>query len=851
MTKKIVPGSVGNKIRQFEVIHEEKKKEKIPPAKITRRAFRSRVNSTQVYRRDSLALLASNTDSNLRIQTVISQLFNNQNEIPSSSTTPVTPGNRISSFKNQLSNNEMTMETFFKKIRESNGEIDEEDEEKVVESETNPKNDSDTDTKSNSTESPVLSPIKSNDETKFTLIKRNSHTRSSEYKHYTTQDSPLRISSKIPESENDISNEANESNNNIDSSDNKMNDDNKINENNNENNNNNMNENECGMKGKTIFDGTKSSDSLPDKPILNKFRFQSQQNVYDETGREIGYSQTLSLSSNELVNSETDDSTNKLDVIPPLKKKQVAASDTQLNTTNGVKKFKTQFIKLSSKKNSRANIKSIHVKGNGEHSNSNSQENIMSSCDSISRQESVSDDSISSLNNINNIRKISSDQAGTGKAVEVIPLKINTKMTSDTNLYSKNNEMMLSSKSSKSFVAIPTLVAKKQVNKSNKSVEMRHITKKSSFSTISSHSDDSINSPISSVISDRLQSPLNEKRMSKLNEYDTDILYEYFEEESMEDMLNSEGLSIRSLSVDSSKNQYIKPGSLSIKTNIKQNAPGLASSDIMTSGVTPLDQVYSSISEELEQRLCKTVRHSVLQRVDSNNFMIPINILYDKHYKTQVIYVERKMTIEEVLHQALNSIDIFEDYGNYELLQVFGFEDIIEEEEEDLEEGDENKKGNEKEKTTTSLESNEKYQNVLDPSKCVENILEETLNGSKRKTNNILTFRIRKKSSTMKLSIYIEEEKRYYKIMVTKTTTSNDVIEALLFLINEPFSDNWFIQRKHVDNYEEGKEILEPDDVLYNKDEKIKYILKRKVILFKHLTNNVYYIIKDAYNNNI
>jgi len=65
--------------------------------------------------------------------------------------------------------------------------------------------------------------------------------------------------------------------------------------------------------------------------------------------------------------------------------------------------------------------------------------------------------------------------------------------------------------------------------------------------------------------------------------------------------------------------------------------------------------------------------------------------------------------------------------------------------------------------------------------------------------------------------------------MVTKTTTSADVIEALLFMRNEPYSDNdWYIQKKNLDNYEEGKEILEPVDILYNKDGKFKYILKKK-----------------------
>ncbi|OUM60419.1 hypothetical protein PIROE2DRAFT_13804, partial [Piromyces sp. E2] len=858
-----------NKIRHFEVIQEEKKKERTPPAKLNRRAFRSRVDSTQVYKRESFALLASNTDSQLRIKTVISQLFNNnQNEVLSSTVnTPLSPSkDRISSFRNQLSNNEMTMEMFLKKIRESNGEIDEEEEENNNnnnnnnESETNSKdnNDSEADfnniselnnNETNSVTSPISrspelsSPVKGPEETKIIKIKRNSRielptviSRNLEYKHYTTQDSPLRITSNLPESENDISNDTNESNTHINPTEDTNPDENTnpnrnsdTNTNNDINGNENGNGNEISMRNKSnfvsnefVFDGTKSNDSLPDKPFLNRLRFQSQQNVHDDYGMDS--KQVLSLSSNELINSETDDSMNKLDIIVPLKKKQVAASDTQLNTLNNVKKFKTQFIKISSKKNSRVNIKSIHVKGNGEHSNSNSNENIMSSCDSVSHQGSLSDDSMSSINNISSggVRKISYDPST--KSVEVYPLKINTKMTSDTNLYNMNSEVMLSSKSSKSFVAIPTVISKKQITK-NKPVEMRRITKKTSISTISSHSDESIGSLASTAYSEKIQSPVSDKRMSRMNEYDTDILYEYFEEEeeSMDDINNSDGLSIRSLSIDSTK-QNSKPSSLSIKTNIRQNiTTGLTSGDIVTSGVTPLDQVYSSISEELEQRLCKTVRHSVLQRVDSNNFMVPINILYEKHYKTQVIYVERKMTIEEVLQQALNSIDIYEDYGNYELLQIFGFEDIIEEEEEEEEEGEDNdnkKKENDEEKSNSSLDGNEKYQNVLDLSETVENVLEQTRNGSKRKTINILTFRIRKKSSTMKLSVYLEEKKSYYKIMVTKKTTSNDVIEALLFLINEPFTDNWYIQRKHIDNYEEGKEILEPTDVLYYKEDK-------------------------------
>ncbi|ORX60120.1 hypothetical protein BCR36DRAFT_51347 [Piromyces finnis] len=860
----IVPGSVGNKIRHFEVIQEEKKKEKIPPVKMTRKAFRSRVNSTQVYKRESLALLASNADNKLRIQTVISQLFNNneENTSNSNSNTPVTTrSSRINSFKNQLSNKEMTMETFLKKIRQNNGEIEEEDEENIKENETVITNNikDEENIKENETvitnnikdeenikenETVITNNIKDEDDVKYNnnkseniiennenknnieventnnknfnkCNKRNSRadlpsiiSKNLEFQQCTSQNSPLRTTSNIPENEGLNENSGNNDNIEIN---------NKVIENENVN-----IVNKSDINDESGFHEIK----LDSKSSLKQpFHFQSQQNV-NEYDKELDVKQSLSLSSNELIKSKTDCSLNKVDVIQPLDKQHVAVSDTQLNTMNSVKKFKTQFIKISSKKNSRANIKSIHVKGNGEHSNSNSQENMNPSLDS------VSDDSVSSINNLNNTRKASSDQ-NNRHPIEVLPLKINTKMTSDTNLYRcKKNDMIMSSKSSKSFVAIPTVISKKQLNKNSKPVEMRHITKKSSISTISSHSDDeSISSPISAPVNDKLSSPANEKRLSRLNEYDTDILYEYFEEESLDDIINSESLSIRSLSVDSTRTQNNKPNSLSIKTNVKHNVPGLGSNDIMTSGVTPLDQVYNSISEELEQRLCKTVRHSILQRVDSNNFMIPINILYEKYYKTQVIYVERKMTIEEVLQQALNSINIYEDYGNYDLLQVFGFEDIIEEEEENniAEENETKKNESDEEKSNSSLECNGKYQNVLDPTENVESILENTFSGSNRKTNNILTFRIRKKSSTMKLQIYLEEEKKYYKVMVTKKTTCSDVIKALLFLINEPYSENnWYIQRKHLDNYEEGKDILELTDTLYNKEEKIKYILKRK-----------------------
>jgi len=511
------------------------------------------------------------------------------------------------------------------------------------------------------------------------------------------------------------------------------------------------------------------------------------------------------LSSNDINdNSENEDSLTK----PVLTKRENIGSDTQLNNISGIKMVKKQFVRISSKKNSKANIKSIHIKGSSEQIKSASQENIKNSWDSLYRQGSVSDESINSINNSKNCLH----EHGM-RVREVHPLEMNKKMQSDTYLYNKPNERL-----NKPYVVTPTIVTKKPSMKSCKPVELKHVTKKTSVSTIDS--DDSI-----SQLSDKAQSnPHFEKRMSRVYEYDADILYEYFDEGSDE----GENLISDSAS-EAIKEQSNKVGkTLSIKTDIKHNNTALNSCETGSAGITSLDQVYNTISQELEERLCKTVRQSTLQRVDSKNFMVPINILYEKHYKTQVIYVERKMTIEEVLQQALNSINIYEDYGNYELLQVFGFEDIIEEEEE-----------NENSKSTNNDANNTKYQNVLDPMDKIQEILEETTkNTSKRKTNNILTFRIRKKSSTMKIPIYLEEEKKYYTVMVTRTTTCAEVIESLLFLQNEPYSENgWFIERKSLDNYEGGKEILEATDDLYNKEENYKYVLKRKVINY-YYTNS-------------
>jgi len=456
-------------------------------------------------------------------------------------------------------------------------------------------------------------------------------------------------------------------------------------------------------------------------------------------------------------------------------------------------------------------VKNIHVKGNSENCNSASQENLKSSWDSLSHQGSISDESLNSLNT----NKISTNDNGI-KPIEVQPLAVNKKMTSDTSLYkSPNGNTRLSAKSSKSYIVIPT-ISKVHSIQSSKPVEMRHVTKKTSVSTISS--DDSI-----SALSDKAQQqqqPHIERNMSKLNGYDADILYEYFDEGSdgNEDLI-SDSPSVQNFIDEANKERNIRNNRLlSIKTDIRHNNTALNSCETMTSGgISSLDQVYNTISQELEERLCKTVRKSTLQRVDSKNFMVPINILYEKHFKTQVIYVERKMTIEEVLQQALNSINIYEDYGNYELLQVFGFEDIREEDEEE---------NNDK----SNRSSVAKYQNVINPMDKIQNILEEMKkNISKRKTNNILTFRIRKKSSSIKIPIFLEEEKKYYTVMVNKNTTCGEVIESLLFLQNENYTENkWYIEKKDTDNYESGKEILEASDELYSKEDNFKYILKRK-----------------------
>jgi len=88
-----------------------------------------------------MMLTSPNNENNLRIQNVINKLYSSQNEdnIPEKSiTSPVSA--RISSYKNQLSNNEMTMETFLQKIREDNGEVEESDEDNKAKEEKNENN---------------------------------------------------------------------------------------------------------------------------------------------------------------------------------------------------------------------------------------------------------------------------------------------------------------------------------------------------------------------------------------------------------------------------------------------------------------------------------------------------------------------------------------------------------------------------------------------------------------------------------------------------------------------------------------------------------------------------------------
>ncbi|ORX64376.1 hypothetical protein BCR32DRAFT_273124 [Anaeromyces robustus] len=779
----IVPGSIKNKIKQFEIIQEEKNKEKLPPIGKNRRAFRSRVDSTQMYKRESLALLTSNPENKLRIQTVISQLFNNQNIEELN-----IPGSNLCSPISSSANNRAS----FNKLKENYEENNNSKRNSTISEKTNESESSTTNDSSSDVQLPETSKINSEEgrHIRYSIINKpkrysdqgainNRNNLFDKDKHLTvrSQDSPLRITSNLQEMESESDVEKDDHN--------------------------------------VGFVDSKSLDMISVSP-LNKYNFKSQQNI----NKPSDIIHNLSSSSNDLVNSETDDSLGKMDDIGDIDNNipnpHKMVSDPQLNNSSAIKILKKQFVPITSKKNSKANIKSIHVKGSGEHIIEKS------SWDSINEEYTSS-----------GISRISEHSI---QPSEIRPLQINTKMTSDTNLYhAVHNELILSSKSSKSFVAIPNLVSKKAVvRKNSRPAEVRHIKKKSSVST--TNSEESLASPATPLSAnsdrfsphDKFSTFNNEKPTSKLaNEYDADILYEYFDEDSNDEdnnnLINSDATSIQNLPIEN-KVPNLKSGNLSIKTNIQQNLNGLNSSEITTSGVTPLDQVYNSISQELEQRLCQTVRHSVLQKIESNNFMIPINILYEKHYKTQVIYVERRMTIEEVLLQALNSINIYEDYDNYELLQIFGFEDIIEEEDEE----NNNSSMEELRSPVSPIDGSTRFQNVLDPSEKIQDIVDNMQNISNRK-NTILTFRIRKKTSTMKITIFLEEEKKYGHVMVTKSTTSADVIEALLFLQNEPYTENgWFIQRKSVDNYEDGKEILEPTDILYNKEEKYKYILKRK-----------------------
>jgi serine/threonine protein kinase len=767
---KIVPGSVGNRIKHFEVIQEEKTKEKQVPQKLNRRAFRNRVDSMISYKRESLALLALNPENKLIIQTMINQLDNNQNTKKSdqSNSNPSTPLSASSNYqyshlRNEISDN--STEDAENNIDNSNKleQNNNEDEHVNIIDSENENHNSYSILKKNSS-----SPFKPNNLTIDSLILRNKRAKS--------QDSPLRISSCINEK-----------------SDSSLEEQKKL----------------------------LSEESLPDKPSFDN------DNLQQNTEPKIIH-HGLSSSNDDII-SETEDSLDELISIEPVLRKSNASSDTQINKIgiSNMKMVKKQFVPVPSKKNSRANvnIKSIHIKGNGEHLNNNPQENSSKTSNDILLHQRSASDSITPQSN----GDISNNQ--TVKVVEVKPLMINTKTTSDSSLYkNKNNDITLNSKSAKSFVAIPSTAIKKQViRKNSKPAELRHIKKKSSISTIGSQSDDSVCSS-HSASSEKSLSLIKERRSIKVNGYDADILYEYFDEDSENEnyQINTESTSVQDIdNLDKKDTPNSKFGNLSIKTDLPHNFPGVMSSEIMTSTITPLDQVYNSISQELEERLCKTVRRSILQRVDSKNYMIPINILYEKHYKNQVIYVERKTTVEEVLCQALNSINIYEDYGNYELLQIFGFEDVINEDEQE----DENRCNNDNNDINSpNTESSTKYQNVLDLDENIQSILDKTIFNSKRKSNNILTFRIRKKSSTMKLYIYFEEEKRNYNIMVTKTTTCEDVIEALLFLRNEPYDENvWYIQKKNLEMDEEDeKEILEPFDILYNKDENIRYILRKK-----------------------
>jgi len=742
------------------------------------------------YKRESLALLALNPENKLIIQTMINQLDNNQNTKKSdqSNSNPSTPLSASSNYqyshlRNEISDN--STEDAENNIDNSNKleQNNNEDEHVNIIDSENENHNSYSILKKNSS-----SPFKPNNLTIDSLILRNKRAKS--------QDSPLRISSCINEK-----------------SDSSLEEQKKL----------------------------LSEESLPDKPSFDN------DNLQQNTEPKIIH-HGLSSSNDDII-SETEDSLDELISIEPVLRKSNASSDTQINKIgiSNMKMVKKQFVPVPSKKNSRANvnIKSIHIKGNGEHLNNNPQENSSKTSNDILLHQRSASDSITPQSN----GDISNNQ--TVKVVEVKPLMINTKTTSDSSLYkNKNNDITLNSKSAKSFVAIPSTAIKKQViRKNSKPAELRHIKKKSSVSTIGSQSDDSVCSS-HSASSEKSLSLIKERRSIKVNGYDADILYEYFDEDSENEnyQINTESTSVQDIdNLDKKDTPNSKFGNLSIKTDLPHNFPGVMSSEIMTSTITPLDQVYNSISQELEERLCKTVRRSILQRVDSKNYMIPINILYEKHYKNQVIYVERKTTVEEVLCQALNSINIYEDYGNYELLQIFGFEDVINEDEQE----DENRCNNDNNDINSpNTESSTKYQNVLDLDENIQSILDKTIFNSKRKSNNILTFRIRKKSSTMKLYIYFEEEKRNYNIMVTKTTTCEDVIEALLFLRNEPYDENvWYIQKKNLEMDEEDeKEILEPFDILYNKDENIRYILRKKV---NNEYNSIFILSNKSNNNNI
>jgi hypothetical protein len=762
----IVPGSVGNKIKQFEIIQEEKKKESQTPEKIKRKSFRSRVDSLHMYKRESLALLASNPENKLRIQTVINQLSNNQNFNPIISPFSAPAAYRYSHLRNEISNNSVNNNNNDK------NENSDENENKNRISEDESSNYSST-TSSHSRES-----SENENHIKYNLLKSK---RSSSYKRHSlklenrgikyniakSQDSPLKITSSI------------------------------------------LGESDTSLEELNKLDEIKSPDSFSNKSSVQK-----------NDSKTLQRALSLPINNNEL---EIDTS---LDEHSPVKlelQENNSLSEIQINEIgiDNVKMVEKQFIPVVNENNPNSNInnKAVHMMDD-DNCSSNLQDNIFNNDTNIGTHiRSASDDCSQHFDSKNQSVRV----------VNVTPLILNTKMISDTNLYKiKENNGTLSSKSYKSFTKVPMIFTKKQtVHKINRIPEKQYVKKKSSVSTIESQSDDSVNSSLSNASGSMNSSFINENRISRMNGYgyDADILYEYFDENSDNDsnITDSEEVSVQEMNNINNGIVNSKSVTLSVKTDLLINCPDIMSSEIATSTITPLDQLYNTISQELEERLCQTVRHSILERVDSQNYMVPINILYEKHCKNQVIFVERRMNIEEVLQQALNSINIYEDYSNYELLQIFGFEDIAEEENENRENNDEN------EPCSPTTDSKSRYQNVLGLDEKIQDILDNTINTTNRKSNNILTFRIRKKSSTMKIAVYFEEEKKFYNIMVTKTTTSADVIEALLFMRNEPYSDNdWYIQKKNLDNYEEGKEILEPVDILYNKDGKFKYILKKK-----------------------